>query len=86
MSRTMPIKSVMTLDGHLLQVTFHTGNCAVVDLKPHLQSVRFRALSNQEIWETADTNGGFIHWYQSGFMVVELAWNEVVEMLLGEWV
>ena len=85
MSRTMPIKSVMTLDGHLLQVTFHTGNCAVVDLKPHLQSVRFRALSNQEIWETADTNGGLIHWYQSGFMVVELAWNEVVEMLLGEW-
>ena len=83
MSRTMPIKSVMTLDGHLLQVTFHTGNCAVVDLKPHLQSVRFRALSNQEIWETADTNGGFIHWYQSGFMVVELAWNEVVEMPVG---
>ena len=85
MSRTMPIKSVMTLDGHLLQVTFHTGNCAVVDLKPHLQSVRFRALSNKEIWETADTNGGFIHWYQSGVMVVELAWNEVVEMLWGEW-
>ena len=70
MSRTMPIKSVMTLDGHLLQVTFHTGNCAVVDLKPHLQSVRFRALSNQEIWETADTNGGFIHWYQSGFISI----------------
>lgn len=79
-----PITGVEPLEDSILRVIFDTGNSVTIDMKPKLFSFRFRVLQNSAIWETADTDGGFIHWYKNGLPVVELAYNEIMKMTLGE--
>jgi hypothetical protein len=79
-----PIASVTPMQDRILQVNFNTGNTALVDLKPRLGLIRFRALTIPEIWDSADTDGGFVHWYRDGIAVVELSYDEMLSMMVGE--
>lgn len=79
-----PITRVEPLGNGILRVTFDTGNSVTVDMKPTFGGFRFGVLQNPDIWRTADTDGGFIHWYKNGMPVAELAYNEIMKMTLGE--
>ncbi len=79
-----PITRVEPMANGILRVTFDTGNSVTVDMKPVFGGFRFGVLQNQDIWRTADTDGGFIHWYKNGLSVAELAYNELIKMTLGE--
>ena len=82
--RGKPITKVEPLEDRILRVTFDTGNSVTIDMKPKLENYRFGVLQNPAIWETADTDGSFVHWYKNGIAVVELAYNEIMKMTLGE--
>lgn len=79
-----PIAKVEPMKNGILLVTFDTGNSVVVDMKPSFEGFRFGVLKNQEVWETANTDGGFVHWYKNGMAVAELAYDEIMRMVLGE--
>lgn len=81
-----PITKVEPMENGILQVTFDTGNLVMVDMKPRFTGFRFGALQQSDIWTSADTDGGFVHWYKSGCLapVAELAYDEIMKMTLGE--
>lgn len=81
-----PITKVEPLENGILRVTFDTGNCVMVDMKPSFDKFRFGALQNPDIWRSADTDGGFVHWYKNGCTapVAELAYDEIMKITLGE--
>lgn len=82
--RGKPITKVEPLEDNVLKITFDTGNCVTIDMKQRIENFRFGALQDPNIWETADTDGGFIYWRKNGLPVVELAYNEIMKMTLGE--
>lgn len=75
---------VEALEDGVLKVTFDTGSCVTVDMKPKFKSFRFGVLKNPDIWLTANTDGSFVHWSKNGIAVVELAYSEITQMILGE--
>lgn len=79
-----PITRVETLESGILRVIFDTGNSVILDMKPAFGGFRFGVLQKPEVWQTADTDGSFVHWYKNGMIVVELAYNEIMKMTLGE--
>lgn len=79
-----PIESVEPLDDGVLKITFDTGNCVTLDMKPKFKGFRFGVLENPAIWLSVDTDGGFVQWYKNGVPVAELAYNEIMQMILGE--
>lgn len=79
-----PITKVEPLENGVLQITFDTGNCVTIDMTQSFDIFRFGALKNKDIWQSADTDGGFVHWYKNGLQVAELAYNEIMKMTLGE--
>ena len=62
------IESVKPLDDHILQVDFLSGSRLLLNMKPYLDSIRFRPLKSPLVWQSAATNGLFVH-----FENVELA-------------
>lgn len=84
MLKGQPITMVEPLKDWVLKVTFDTGNCVTVDMKPKFKSFRFGVLENPDIWLTANTDGSFVHWYKNGIPVVEFAYSEIMQMILGE--
>jgi len=72
-----PIELVEPLDDGVLKITFDTGNCVTLDMKHNV-------LKNPAIWLSVETDGGFVHWYKNGVPVAELAYNEIMQMILGE--
>lgn len=79
-----PITKVEPLENGVLRVTFDTGNSVTIDMKQSFDVFRFGALKNTDIWQSADTDGGFVRWYKNGLAVAELAYNEIMKMTLGE--
>ncbi|QAT42984.1 hypothetical protein [Aminipila luticellarii] len=81
-----PITKVEPMENGMLQVTFDTGNFVTVDMKPRFTGFRFGALQHSDIWNSADTDGSFVHWYKSGCPapVAELAYDEIMKMTLGK--
>lgn len=82
--KNQPITKVEPQENGILRVTFDTCNCVTVDMKPRFIGFRFGVLQHPEIWYSADTDGGFVHWYKNGMVVAELAYNEIMKMTLGE--
>ncbi len=78
------IREAKAMENGVLCVIFDTGNAMLLDMKPNFQGFRFGILKNQEVWSTADTDGGFIHWHKDGVIVAELSYNEIMKMTLGE--
>ena len=69
------ISAVTPLKGHVLQVDFVTGSRLLLDMKPHLDKLRFRPLSDLHTWGSAVTNGIFVR-----FGNVELSHDELLSM------
>ena len=78
-----PIKEARVKENGILCVVFDTDNSAFLDMKPSFQGFRFGILKNQEVWKTADTDGGFVRWYKDGTIVAELSYSEIMKMMLG---
>lgn len=69
------IAAVAPLADHVLQVDFVSGSRLLLDMKPYLDKIRFRSLSDPRVWNSAVTNGIFIR-----FGNVELSHDEVLSM------
>ena len=69
------ISSVEALSDHVLQVDFVSGSRLLLDMKPYLDKMRFRPLSDPEVWKNVVTNGIFIR-----FGDVELSHDEILTM------
>ena len=48
------ILAVKPLDGYILQVDFVSGS-RLLDMKPHLDKIRFRPLADPQVWNSAVT-------------------------------
>ena len=70
------ITEVTPREDHILQVLFVSGSKVLLDMKPHLDSVRFFPLKEPEVWRSATTNGVFVR-----FGDVELSHDEILTML-----
>ena len=69
------ISAVAPLPDYILQVDFVSGSRLLLDMKPHLDSIRFRSLRRPEVWKSAETNGVFVR-----FSSVELSHDELMTM------
>ena len=69
------ISAVKPLPDHVLQVDFVYGSCLLLDMRPYLNKLRFRPLSDPQVWESAVTNGIFVR-----FGNVELSHDEILSM------
>ena len=69
------LSAVSPLPDHVLQVDFVSGSRLLLDMKPYLDKMRFRALSDPQVWSSAVTNGIFVR-----FGDVELSHDELLSM------
>ena len=69
------IQAVEPLDDHILLIDFTSGSRLLLDMKPDLDSIRFRSLGRPEVWRSAETNGVFVR-----FGSVELSHDELMAM------
>ena len=69
------LTDVTPLPDHILQVDFVSGSRLLLDMKPYLDKLRFRPLSDPETWRSAVTNGIFVR-----FGNVELSHDELLAM------
>ena len=69
------ISAVKAMDGHILQVDFVSGSRLLLDMKPYLDKIRFRPLTDPQVWNSAVTNGIFVR-----FGNVELSHDEILSM------
>ena len=69
------LTAVAPLPDHILQVDFVSGARLLLDMKPYLDSIRFRSLVRPEVWSSAETNGVFVR-----FGSVELSHDELMAM------
>ena len=69
------LSAVEPLPDHILQVDFVSGSRLLLDMKPHLDKLRFRPLSDLHTWGSAVTNGIFVR-----FGNVELSHDELLSM------
>ena len=69
------IQTVEPLDDFVLLIDFTSGSRLLLDMKPHLDSIRFRSLKHPEVWKSAETNGVFVR-----FGSVELSHDELMAM------
>lgn len=69
------ILAVEALGGYILQVDFISGSRLLLDMKPHLDKIRFRSLKDLQVWKNAVTNGIFVR-----FGNVEISHDELLSM------
>ena len=69
------LTAVTPLPNHVLQVDFVSGSRLLLDMKPHLDKIRFRPLADARVWNSAVTNGIFVR-----FGDVELSHDEILTM------
>ena len=69
------IAAVAPLADHVLQVDFVSGSRLLLNMKPYLDKLRFRPLTDPQLWSSAVTNGIFVR-----FGDVELSHDELFAM------
>ena len=69
------ISAVTPLPDYILRVDFVSGSRLLLDMKPHLDKLRFRPLDDPAVWNSAMTNGIFVR-----FDNVELSHDEILSM------
>ena len=75
------VSAVGALPDHILQVDFVSGSRLLLDMKPYLDKIRFRPLSDPRVWNSVVTNGIFVR-----FGNVELSHDELLSMAEQEFV
>ena len=68
------LSAVVPLANHILQVNFISGS-RLLDMKPYLDKIRFRTLTDPQVWDSAVTNGIFVR-----FGNVELSHDELLSI------
>lgn len=53
------IQAVELLDDFVLLIDFTSGSRLLLDMKPHLDSIRFRSLRRPEVWKSAENQRRF---------------------------
>jgi len=79
-----PILEVKAQEDGVLLVRFGNGNTVTLDMKPKFFAYRFGVLSNPDIFANVNTNGNFVRWYKDGMVVAEIAYGEIIKLVLGE--
>ena len=69
------LPAVTPLPDHVLQIDFVSGSRLLLDMKPYLDKIRFRPLTDPQVWNSAVTNGIFVR-----FGNVELSHDEILSM------
>ena len=69
------ISAVSPLENYILQVDFVSGSRLLLDMKPYLDKLRFRPLTDPQLRTSAVTNGIFVR-----FGNVELSHDELFSM------
>lgn len=69
------IAAVEPLSDYVLQIDFVSGSRLLLDMKPHLDKLRFRPITDPSVWNSAVTNGIFVR-----FGSVELSHDELLAM------
>ncbi|MBE5860526.1 MAG: DUF2442 domain-containing protein [Butyrivibrio sp.] len=69
------ILDVTPMDDYILKVVFISGSSMLLDMKPYLDKVRFKRLSDKKVWNSAVTNGIFVR-----FDDVEISHDEILSM------
>ena len=69
------ILAVKAKDGYVLQIDFVSGSRLLLDMKPYLDKIRFRTLTDPQVWNSVVTNGIFVR-----FGNVELSHDEILAM------
>lgn len=69
------ITAVKPLSDYVLQIDFVSGSRLLLDMKPHLDKLRFRPITDPSVWNSAVTNGIFVR-----FGSVELSHDELLAM------
>ena len=69
------LTAVTPLPDYVLQVDFVSGSRLLLDMKPYLDKIRVRPLSDPRVWGSAVTNGIFVR-----FGNVELSHDEILSM------
>ena len=69
------LSAVVPLANHILQVNFVSGSRLLLDMKPYLDKIRVRTLTDPQVWDSAVTNGIFVR-----FGNVELSHDELLSM------
>ncbi len=79
-----PIAGVRPLRDGLMWVDFKSGSQVLLDLKPCLGAMRFKALEASDVWESARGDGDFVRWYSGETPVVEMSCEELFSVVAGE--
>ncbi|MCR5346751.1 MAG: hypothetical protein K6E38_03160 [Fretibacterium sp.] len=79
-----PIVGVRPLRDGLIWVDFKSGSQVLLDLKPCLGAMRFKALESPDVWESAKAEGRFVKWYSGGEPIAELSYDELFSVMAGE--
>ena len=66
------ISAVSPLENYILQVDFVSGSRLLLDMKPYLDKLRFRPLTDPQLWNSAVTNGIFVRFGNVGLSHDEL--------------
>lgn len=74
------ISAVSPLVDHVLAVDFVSGSRLLLDMKPYLDKIRFRALTKPEVWNSVTTNGIFVRFANDSVDAVELSHDELLSM------
>ena len=69
------ILAVKPLEPYILQIDFISGSRLHLDMKPYVDKIRFRTLTDPKVWNSAVTNGIFVR-----FGDVELSHDEILSM------
>lgn len=69
------ILDVKPMEDRILRVDYVSGSSLFLDMKPYLDKTRFNRLSDDEIWNSAVTNGIFVR-----FGDVEISHDEILNM------
>ena len=69
------ILAVKPLEPYILQIDFISGSRLLLDMKPYVDKIRFRTLTDPKVWNSAVTNGIFVR-----FGDVEMSHNELFSM------
>ena len=70
------ILAVKPLEPYILQIDFISGSRLLLDMKPYVDKIRFRTLTDPKVWNSAVTNGIFVR-----FGDVELSHDEILSMM-----
>lgn len=73
------IRSIAPLENYHLFLEMTTGSIAIIDISKRFHSIRFAALQDKKLFQTAVTNGNYVIW---GDGLIKVDVKELLDILL----